>query len=464
MEISMQPEQPKRYRSITPTLPGGRQAVSAPMMPGTTMEPPNPTAMVPPAPGVPAPRPNKGIDQQGHGLGEVGAGVMRPIDQNRFRGGREGLPPQMPVGPTHQRPGTVPRPTAGVPRIGQPPAPPVVPPPAPTLPPVEPSRVDPTPPVPLDTGAPEFSANLRSDVYTPGEDKALATAQQGTQTALNNITGAPSYSSAAASGESRYRKLFGDGAVEAGAGVDPTGSNRYLDEQDAAIAGLGGPSRTELAQQTLKDFETQGEAGLANRFRKVGQSAAKFGRIGMGDVNAELGSIQGDYERDLMAKRNELASSVAEGDIADRFRRVDATSGLRRGEAGLESGLRSEARSERDYTTGVGERNADRAFDRSRSAIDYSGRDADRDIQDRYDQYGAAGSLEDRLFSQGQRNRDEYRTERERQDRTEQTSLENRIRERQLGNQEREQRLSRALALMQAGGKAPSLDELLAGG
>lgn len=291
----------------------------------------------------------------------------------------------------------------------------------------------------IDQGAPEFNANLRSDVYAPGEDAALANAQKGTQTALNNITGAPSYSTAAAGGESRYRKLFGD--VKEG-----DRASKYAGAQDDALDALGGPSRTELAQKTLADFEKQGEAGLANRFRKVGQSAAKFGRIGMGDVNAELGSIQGDYERDLMAKRNELASSVAEGDIGDRFRRVDATSGLRRGEAGIDAGLRDET------------------FARDKSAIDYGGRDADRDIQDRYDQFGAAGTLEDRLYGQGRSNRDEMRTERGRQDEVEQRSLDNRIRERSLGNAEREQRLSRALALMQAGGKVPSLDELLAGG
>lgn len=454
MGISMQPEQ-RRYRPVsqqqgfptafpavepsrvepTPMVPGAAQPVS-PVPTTGGRGPRTATGDLAGGPGMPGGRP-----------GPANAGGFRPFVPANGAGG---------MGNT----GRAMRPTTGGsrPTIGMPPAPP---PPPPALPPIEPSRLEPA--QPIDQGAPDFDANLRSNVYTPGEDMALASAQKGTQTALNNITGGPSYSSAAASGEGRYRKLFGDGAVEAGEGVDPTGSNRYLSEQDAALKGLAGPSRTDLAKQALKDFEAQGQKALEGRFRKVGQTAAKFGRIGMGDVNAELGSIAGDFERDRLSKMNELARSVSEGDIGDRFRRVDATSGLRRGESGIESGLRSEARTERDYTTGVNERNVDRSFDRARSAIDYSGRDADRDIQDRYDQYGAAGSLEDRLFNQGRTNRDEFRSERARQDDVAQRSLDNRIRERSLGNAEREQRLSRALALMQAGGKMPSLDELLGG-
>lgn len=348
------------------------------------------------------------------------------------------------------------------------------------------------PPPPIDTGAPEFDENLRGDVYLPGEDERLAAAQGRTAGAMDRIAGQGSYSDRLSGNVDRYRGIYGSGAVSPGAlDTDVAGgpdvaaaegerASRYAGAQDAALEGLGGPSRTELAKQALADFEQQGEQGLAQRFRKVGQSAAKFGRMGMGDVNAELGSIQGDYERDLMSKRNELARDVSEGDIGDRFRRVDATSGLRRGEAGIDAGLRDESRTERDYdtgldernvgrrfedrgfTTGVSERNQDRSFDRSRAAVGDAEAETMRGSDDLYRELDASGDLEDRVFGQGQQNRNEYRDERDRQDRVSQVSLDNRIRERQLGNQEREQRIARAIALQQAGGRVPNLDQLLA--
>lgn len=429
-----------RYRALTP-----QTATNAPMLPGTTMEPPNPTASV----GLPkpvAPRPAKPIDQ-------IPEAPMRPIDQTSFRGGRQGLTPQMPVGPTNQRPGTAPRPMA----------PPTPPPPAiPRMPPVLPPGpiTEPPNPVPAITDS-GYEGNLRGNTYLPGDDERLNGAQGATDLAGKAVQDGKGYSDLALNGETRYRKLLGTGEVSAGAGVDPTGSDRYLSEQDAALEGLAGPSRTELAQQALKDFEAQGERTRDQRFRAVGQKAAALGRIGAGMTTSELGDVESNYQRDLMEKRNELARSVSEGDINDRFRRVDATSGLRRGESGIESGLRGEARTERDYTTGLGERNTDRAFDRNRTAIDYAGRDAGQDINDRYDRLNAAGSLEDRVFGQGQNNRNEFRTERGRQDTLARQSIDDRIRQRELETMDKRERLSRAIALMNAGGQVPNLDELL---
>lgn len=414
---SLSPPQQPGTGPRAPTAPvsqavGDRITGAMKQPPAPTMEPPNPTQAIagpptPPSTFIPPVPTAKGDDEVAHKM--PGRGQMPP-------GQREG--------------GIAPRPGVQGPRVGQPPAPPA-------LPPVEPTRATPQLPA-IDPGAPGFDANLRSDVYTPGEDPALASAQKATQSALGNIMGADPYSEAAAAGEGRYRKLFGSAK-------EGDRASAYAAAQDSALEGLSGPSRTELAKQALADFEAQGEKALQGRFRKVGQESAKFGRLGMGAVNAELGSIQGDFERDRLQKMNELASSVAEGDIGDRFRRVDATSGLRRGEAGIDAGLRDEN------------------FSRERSALDYAGRDADRDISDRYNQFGAAGTLEDRLFREGQSNRDEFRAERGRQDEVEQRSLDNRIRERALSNSEREQRLSRALALAKIGGTVPNLDELLGG-
>jgi hypothetical protein len=340
--------------------------------------------------------------------------------------------------------------------------------------------------------------SLEGDVYTPGGDPRLTGAQDATDAAGRRIQSGDPYSTRVAGNADRYRSVLGTGQVAGrrvntdvssraidprvagGPDVNADESGRYLAEQDAAVAGLGGPSRTNLAKQALADFDTAGEAGLAKRFRKVGQTAAKFGQMGLGSVNAELGSIEGDYERDRMAKSNELAQSVAEGDISDRFRRVDATSGLRRGESGIESGLRGEQRTERDYDTsldernigrdfaerdfqteieegnlgrqrgerdaelGLDERNQDRAFDRERAAQDFGARDAGNDINNEYDKAAEAGRLEDRIAGQGRQNRDEFRTERGYQGSRRQQTLDNRVRQRELENAERDQEFQRA--------------------
>ena len=365
--------------------------------------------------------------------------------------------------PTSERPGTT-TPTVPTPEIvptTQAPGAPIPPRPV-ALPPqtITPRTETPLPPV--DTPQ---AGSMAGDIYTPGDDARLGDAQGATDVAGRRVQSGSPFSARAGTATDRYRSVLGSGQVqgrgvdtdvpftgvdtevEAGAldpnarfrsidtnitsrGIDPRvaggpdvnadESGRYLAEQDAAVAGLQGPSRTELASQALKDFDTQGEAALAGRFRKVGQTAAKFGRMGMGDVNAELGSIQGDFERDRMTKANELARSVAEGDISDRFRRVDTTSGLRRGESGIESGLRGEARTERDYDTTLDERNVGRDFterdfqteidanniDRQRSERDAALGVEERNIGRQFDERGFTTNLDERNLGRAAGERD----------------------------------------------------------
>lgn len=418
----------------------------------------------------------------------------------------------------------------------------------------------PTPtPTPTPTPAPipqmQFGENdMRGDIYTPGGDQRLQGAQNATDQAASNITSGPNYSQMAQQNMQRYRGLFGSGQVQGQQlnpnvqgrqvntqvgfqGVNPNAqfrgvntnvqggpsvaareSGRYLNEQDQALSSLGGPNRTELARQALADFDQANEEGLRERYRTVGQRAAQFGRLGMGDTGRQAIDVGRQFEQDRMRYANELARSVAEGDISDRFRRVDVTSGLRRGESGIESGLRGEERGERDYFTGLGERNVGRAmderdaglfaeernigrqigerntamglgernvgrafadreygtgldernfgraqdernfgvgldernqardFERMLQSANLGGRDAGVDLNDRYDRFGAAGSLEDRIFDQGISNRNEYRGERGYQTGRAQQDLENRIRQRELENAEFEQRLRQSIA------------------
>ena len=297
-----------------------------------------------------------------------------PSDRPPGQTGPQPFLPPGPVGPT-----TSPRPqpvgtSPFVPPVGpQMPAP--APAPTTTAPPVPPVAQPPVyRPTGIDLDDPDGLNRLHDD-YAPSADPRLTAARSRTDAAFTE--------------SDRYRKL---GTA-----------------QDDALSTLtGGPDRTALAKQALADYDTEGEIGLQNRFRKVGQAAAKFGNIGLGAVNAELGSVQGDYERNRLQKRNELIRDVSEGDINDRFRRVSAVSGLR-------------------------------------------GQEADIGAQ-RVDQ---AGRLEDRIFGQGQSGRDELRGEREYQQGEAQRTIENRIRQRQLEDQAEQLRIRRALAQNSAGGQAP---------
>ena len=405
------PMQKPRYRFLTP---------KAPTVPNPITEPQNPTGMV----GGPAPI-TEPPNSAGMPLPQTPA-VKSPA---LGAGGDPVAPPGQPGGgrTPGQVSGLAPRPPAR-PQVG---APPVAPPPPPPAPP---AIVEPPNPVGGVDGAVEGS--LTEQAFLPGGDGRLQGAQGATDKAMARIQGGQNYSGRAAGNEGRYRSVFGTAED----------SGKYMAEQDAAVAGLGGPSRTDLAKQALADFERQGETALQQRFRAVGQKNAALGRLGSGMVNSELGTIQGDFERDRLEKMNELARSVSEGDISDRFRRVDATSGLRRGEAGISQGLRGEN------------------FERQRSAIDYGGRDASQDIGNEYGELDAAGRLEDRVFGQGQQNRGEFRAERGYQDSRRRESLDNRIRQREMENAEQRERAIRAQLLLQAGGRAPSLDDLLRAG
>lgn len=397
---------------------------------------------------------------------------------------------------------------------------------------------------PIDPGAPTMDNNLRGSTFTPGGDPRLTAAQSATDKLFGAVTGGQSYSTMAGANADRYRSIYGNGQVgfspvqtdaryraintnapfrsintnvAAGPSVDPMETDRvarYGSAQDDALDSLNGPSRTELAKQKLKDFDAVSDEQRFKEERSLGQNLSKFGRSGMGANADAFGEITRKIAGDRGRLENELAASVAEGDINDRFRRIDATSGLRGQEEGIASGRRGESRTERDYTTGLGERNVargtaerdaelgatergigrqqderdlesaiesanigrrvnerdaglgvsernqDRAFDRTNATLDAAGRDASQDIQGQYDRLNAGTTLEDKIFNQGGSNRAEMRSERGYQQDAAQQSLDNRIRERGIQAQEKKDRLARAVALMDQG-DGISLEEAL---
>lgn len=405
--------------------------------------------------------------------------------------------------------------------------------PPPTLLPVNPK----TPITPITPTTSPVGSNLRGDVYTPGDDPRLKSAQSATDAAGRAIQG---YDRAGMqnANEDRYRSIYGTGAIDGsqyavngdvgfsgvnpnvsardvntqvgrGAAVDPTESARtakYGTAQDAALDSLNGPDRTALATQKLKDFDATSDEQRFKEERALGQNIAKFGRSGLQGNADDFGEITRKIAGDRGRLANELASSVAEGDINDRFRRVDATAGLRGQEAGLDAQARGEQRTERDYGTGLDERNVgralddrayrtgldesnfgraaserdtatglaernvgrrqserdtqlgiatgnqDRAFQRTNAGLDRATNLTNSSVNDLYDRANAAGSLEDRVFGQGTSNRNEYRTERGRQDDQAQQTIENRLKEFQIQQELEDAKIRRAAALQQAGG------------
>lgn len=256
--------------------------------------------------------------------------------------------------------------------------------------------------------------NLRDQVFTPGGDPRLQGAQNATDAAASATQTGASYNDMA----QRFR---------------PVENGRYSAEQDQALAALGGPNRTELARQALADFDETDAENRHNRYRQIGQNAARLGRLGMGDTGQEVVNQGRIFEADRARYANELARGVAEGDIGDRFRRVDVTSGLRGQESDIDARLRGEGR-------------------------DIAGTELD----DRYRRLGAAAGYETDVFNQGRANRDEFRGERGRQDDLAQRGIDNRVTERQIGNSEMDQRFRQALARFAMGQEGiPRLDELL---
>lgn len=259
--------------------------------------------------------------------------------------------------------------------------------------------------------APESSpvgGGMRTEVYLPGDDARLKNAQGATDAAGTAINGFDR-NAMQTGNEGRYRSIYGDGQV--------TGN------MDA----LNGPNRTELAKQALADFMEQQKEQQFNEERSLGQNISKFGRSGMQANAGEFGEITRKISGDRSRFANELARDVSEGDINDRFRKVD-------------------------METGLAERNADRGFQRTNTALDRATGQTDRSANDLYDKYNAAGSLEDRIFGQGQTNRSEYRAERGRQDTQAQQTIENRLREFEIQQQLEDAKIRRAALLQQAGG------------
>lgn len=141
--------------------------------------------------------------------------------------------------------------------------------------------------------------------------------------------------------------------------------------QDPRLAGTQGqvdtardtlsstPDRTELAAQALQLLRERTQAGYEQDQRSIGQSAAKFGRIGAGMTTNELTDLNLTRERDLDRSARELANQAAGSTMSDRLARVSALSGLEGQQFGQGQAGRDEIRGERGYQNEVDQRARD---------------------------------------------------------------------------------------------------------
>lgn len=294
----------------------------------------------------------------------------------------------------------------------------------------------PTLPPPPAPGTFDANNNLINSQVTGGQ--TTATAPQTTTTAT-----APQTTN------------FGTGAITAGASPQSDPSfQKYTQGFDSALSNISnGPNRTQLALQTLQDFDIAGQPQLAADFRKVGQSAAKFGRLGAGMTTNDLTGLQGTYDRNKMLLKNELARSVAEGDINDRYRTADVYSNARNQQYGF-------GNTDRGYNTGVDQYNQGALFDRQRA-----GNDAQSQYEDRLFSQRRAGNqdladYQDRLFGQQGQLRNELRGERDYQYGLSRNATDDAVRQRMLEDQLLNSAFGRSESRLNAGQQGNPTDLL----
>lgn len=410
MAYEYQTDQPKR-----------RPIPQVGAVPGTTMEPPNPTGAIgAPRPAYTPPNPTaKGDDMVANKMPDV----------------RRGMPP----GQVNGRPGTTPRPAArplqrgsGFPR-----------PTPPTLPPVEPSRITPMPSIPA-VGSPFGPGNdLRFRQVDPQASARTVRAGEATDAAAAQVAGFdPAARTSALADDAQKRLALSDvgfSAVDtdlaAGEAIRPEDSADMAAfrgmRADAARNLASGPSRSEIAMRELDAFDMESSPQIRDQMQAVARKAAALGRTGMGETSFEASQPFVDFLTRRAALESRLAGQTAEGEIQDRQNVLNASRGLVGEEEQIGAGRRGELRGERAYGTaidesnlgrrieerntelGLAERNVGRQYDARRAALEAGMGLAGAEGQYGLSRYGTLAGREADLYGRDASERDELRGERD---------------------------------------------------
>jgi hypothetical protein len=241
-------------------------------------------------------------------------------------------------------------------------------------------------------------------------------------------------------------------------GKDTQGATDILSKELANLSTA--PDRQQMALDTLKLAEEQGQPAYDQRMREVGRNAAKFGRIGAGMTTNELTSIEQVRSRDLDQLRRGTALEAAGQTMADRLSKTGMAgsvagqlSGRDIDETGVNQGLRGELRTEAARKTGLEGEAAQLALQKagqqqslgtSQLGLAEAGRQAltnERGFAANTDQARAAlagsqlqdlAGLETNQFNKEAAQRGELRGERDHQTEAANKALEDSIRQRQL--------------------------------
>lgn len=121
----------------------------------------------------------------------------------------------------------------------------------------------------------------------------------------------------------------GSRGMIAGAGGRSGAADRARELSLGAAESVGGGAgRGEIASKHFQNILEQAEDASQLGTRKIGQDAAKFGRVGAGGVTTSLGDLNERIRRAVTQEGRGLAADAAAGDISDRFNRLGALSGF----------------------------------------------------------------------------------------------------------------------------------------
>lgn len=129
--------------------------------------------------------------------------------------------------------------------------------------------------------------------------------------------------------------------------------DRYGNLTDRSAHDLADVDRFELAKQKLDEWNksTQGDYDLDLQHATAAAAAQGQGRSGM--LRTEYGDIASRRMSQRDAMEHQLLNEALEGSIGDQFNKTNTLRNIESGVADQEGALRSEARGEREYGTGI---------------------------------------------------------------------------------------------------------------